>query len=404
MAAMTETDGSLPLPTLLSHALVAFTIEFDNEFEHRMSHRTTVQGRADADAISAPRPTVAPWLVSMAMWSNCMRLLDGSGMRVRELEQLALAKSNLEGMRRWGYIRLSPDPSDTRSKPPAADLLVQPTRAGRAAQEVWRPLAGEIEQRWQARFGRGNVEGLRKALGAVVGQARRPLPHYLPVLGYGLWTGPGVLGLRSDPSDAAGNGPSAGTSPATRPTKPAADVPDPDGLDLAALLSGALLGFALGYERGSEVSLAIGANLLRVLDEDGVRVRDLPQLTGVAKPGVEMALGVLQKRDLAGVGSDPSGGRWKVARLTQAGVYARQAHFDRIGEVEELARNRFGAEPLDALRRALEPLVGDPTGQRSPLYGGLTPYPDGWRAQVREPDTLPHFPMVLHRGGYPDGS
>jgi hypothetical protein len=385
MAAMTETDGPLPLPTLLSHALVAFTIEFDNEFEHRMSHRTTVQGRADADAGPGPgpRPAVGPWLVSMAMWSNCMRLLDDSGMRVRELEELALAKSNLEGMRRWGYIRLGPDPSDTRSKPPAADLLVQPTRAGRAAQEVWRPLTGEIEQRWQARFGRGNVEGLRKALVAVVGQARRPLPHYLPVLGYGLWTGPGVPGLRSDIGE------------------PAADV---SGLDLAALLSGALLGFALGYERGSEVSMAIGANLLRVLDAGGVRVRDLPQLTGVAKPGIEMALGVLQKRDLAGVRSDPSGGRWKVARLTQAGVYAREAHSDRIGEVEELARNRFGAEPFGALRRALEPLVGDPTGQRSPLYGGLVPYPDGWRAQVREPDTLPHFPVVLHRGGYPDGS
>jgi hypothetical protein len=31
-------DGRLPLPTLLSHALVAFTIEFDNEFEHQVPH------------------------------------------------------------------------------------------------------------------------------------------------------------------------------------------------------------------------------------------------------------------------------------------------------------------------------------------------------------------------------
>jgi hypothetical protein len=23
---------------------------------------------------------------------------------------------------------------------------------------------------------------------------------------------------------------------------------------------------------------------------------------------------------------------------------------------------------------------------------------------ARRPDVLPHFPMVLHRGGYPDGS
>ena len=31
----------LPLTTLLSRVLVAFTIEFDNELEHRMPHRTT---------------------------------------------------------------------------------------------------------------------------------------------------------------------------------------------------------------------------------------------------------------------------------------------------------------------------------------------------------------------------
>jgi hypothetical protein len=31
----------LPLATLLLYAVVAFTIEFDNEFERRMPHRIT---------------------------------------------------------------------------------------------------------------------------------------------------------------------------------------------------------------------------------------------------------------------------------------------------------------------------------------------------------------------------
>ena len=46
------------------------------------------------------------------------------------------------------------------------------------------------------------------------------------------------------------------------------------------------------------------------------------------------------------------------------------------------------------------------TGRTSVLPSrlGLEPYPDNWRAQVRRPETLPHYPMVLHRGGYPDGS
>ena len=45
---------------------------------------------------------------------------------------------------------------------------------------------------------------------------------------------------------------------------------------------------------------------------------------------------------------------------------------------------------------------GDPA--HSPLMAGLEPYPDNWRAGTPPPRTLPHFPMVLHRGGFPDGS
>lgn len=35
----------LPLYALLSHALVAFTIEFDNGIEHRLPHTTTLRRR-----------------------------------------------------------------------------------------------------------------------------------------------------------------------------------------------------------------------------------------------------------------------------------------------------------------------------------------------------------------------
>ncbi len=38
--------ASVPLPTLLSQALVAHTIELDNEAEHRLPHRTTRQQRS----------------------------------------------------------------------------------------------------------------------------------------------------------------------------------------------------------------------------------------------------------------------------------------------------------------------------------------------------------------------
>jgi len=41
--------------------------------------------------------------------------------------------------------------------------------------------------------------------------------------------------------------------------------------------------------------------------------------------------------------------------------------------------------------------LGHPDGRRGP-YGPAA------RAVAREPNQLPHYPMILHRGGFPDGS
>ena len=86
---------AVSLPTLLSQALVAYTIEFDNESEHRLPHRTSRHG---ATAASGPRP----WLVSLVMWTNCMKYIGPDGVQFRELEGLARTHTNLPGMQRWG--------------------------------------------------------------------------------------------------------------------------------------------------------------------------------------------------------------------------------------------------------------------------------------------------------------
>jgi hypothetical protein len=46
-----------------------------------------------------------------------------------------------------------------------------------------------------------------------------------------------------------------------------------------------LLAFTLDFERESAVSLAVAANALRVLTAGGVRMRELPYLTGVPMGG-----------------------------------------------------------------------------------------------------------------------
>jgi hypothetical protein len=359
----------LSLTALLSQALVAFTIEFDNEAEHRMPHRTT---RYSEPALRGP------WLVSMAMWLNCMQYVTGEPMLVSELEQQARTSTNLDGMRRWGYVVLeSESGGDPKRKP--KDLTIRATQHGQQAQEVWRPLAAEIEDRWRERFGRAEVDRLRAALAAVAGQLDLDLPDCMPILGYGLFSGRQEFARRE---------------PATEPD-----------LRLGVLLARVLLSITIRFEQRSKLSLAVHANLLRVLDTDGVLVKDLPVLSGVSKEAIAMALGLLTKRDLAVVGAAPSTGRFKAARLTDRGQEGQWAYTDAIGQLDTRAAQRFGADTVAGLRAALEPLAGDPAEpSHAPLMAGLEPYPDNWRTDVRRPQTLPYFPMVLHRGGFPDGS
>ena len=382
--------SSLPLSALLSEVLVAFTIEFDNEFEHQMPHRTAKHG-------STTGSRDVPWLVSLVMWSNCMQFVGEKGVTVWELQRLARTETNLAGMQRWGYIVVEAGAGNGRPGQALTDTdaMVRPTPAGRKAQEVWRPLPGVIEKRWQARFGQDGIDRLREALWALISQIDVELPDCLPILGYGLFSRgrhPGedrFLGTRVDHERRAPEG--GGSGRASR-------------LPLPALLSRVLLAFAIEFERESDVSLAISANVLRVLDGEGVRVRDLPLLAGVSKEAMATALRFLQKYGYVMIEPDPAASRGKVVHPTSKGRQAQDAYHHLVWTIEERCQTRYGKDTIRNLRESLERLVGEPTAQLSPLFEGLEPYSDGWRASIRRPDTLPHYPMVLHRGGFPDGS
>jgi len=363
----------LPLSTLLSQALVAFTIEFDNEAESRGVHSTTRGSAADAGG---------PWLVSQAMWANFMQYIDADGVPLAELEGLDRI-TNLVGMKRWGYITVAPALAGELTEPPRPDLVIRPTRAGRKAQAIWRPLAGEIEQRWKERFGDEQVGRLRESLEALVQRFDIELPQYLPVVAIHMFAGIEKLHRRVPPVPGSANG--------ARP-------------DLSVLLAKVLLMFTVDFEGESNLSLPTSANALRVLGEKGVRVRDLPRLTGVSKEAIAMSVGLLARLGCAVVESDPAASRGKVVRLTPKGRKAQEKYRRILAQTEELWRVRYGHESISRLRESLEALVGDATALRSPLFEGLQPHPDGWRASVRRPEMLPHYPMVLHRGGYPDGS
>ncbi|MGH3249023.1 MAG: SAM-dependent methyltransferase [Trebonia sp.] len=364
-----QPGADLPLSALLSRALIAFTIEADNEAEHCLPHRTQSRGLAPG------APPGAPWLTSLLMYANCLRHLPDEGIPIAQLRLRTRTGTNLDGMRRWHYVTFTPDPG--RGKRPGPDDLIRPTAWGIEARDTWRAVTAEVESRWRDRLGAVAFDGLRAALAGIAERLDPVLPDCLPILGYGLFT-------KRDQTP----------SPSVAARFPA-DLP------LWALLSRPLLAFAWQYEAEPGPSLAIGANILRALTADGLRTKDIPGLAGVSKESVAMAMGVLRKSGVVAEGPDPAGGRFKVTRLTARGVVLRDEYPALAADIERDWRTRFGDARVTALRDALESLAGgDPPG----LWAGLEPYPDGWRARVPPPATLPHYPMTLHRGGYPDGS
>ncbi len=370
-SAQPHREGPLPLSALLSQALVAFTIECDNEAEHSLPHRTTSHG--------PPRTGGGAWLVSLVMYENCLRYVTEEPLTVGELEALARTGTNLDGMRRWGYVTIDGTAKKIHKGQPGPGAVLRATAAGLRARAVWAPLAGLIEQRWRDRFGADQVVGLRDALVPLVRQLDPGLPDCLPILPASLRSQVPALPPRPDPAD-------------------------PAGLPLAALLARVLLSFAIEYESEAGQSLAAGATVLRVLGETGTRLRDLPSMAGISKEAASWALGLLTRAGLAAEEPDPAASRGKVARLTARGQRDQHRYHELTALIERRWQDRFGAEAPGAIRAALEPLATAHDGESPPLFGGLRPYPDNWRAQVRPPVTLPHYPMVLHRGGYPDGS
>jgi hypothetical protein len=361
--------ASPALSTLLSHALLAFTIELDNEFERRFT-------------ASGKRARV----VSVVMWSNFLRFV-GDGTTVDELlERAGLPKprllSTVGGMERWGYVGVGDKGGTKRDGYGSArglrgDLDLRPTAAGRAAAAIWPGLFGEIEGRWRDRFGAEAVDELRDSLEAIVERVELELPEYVPIV---------------DGKD----GMAAGLLPLEEREAPHR------GASLTALLTRALLVYTIDFERGSELSLPLGENVVRVL-EDGIDVRDLPLAAGVPKEATSMALTFLTKSGYVTVEE-------KQVRLTPSGRAAQKASARRHRDVEEQWVERYGAGDIGRLRAALQRVLDDPR-----LADGLRPHPDGWRATRRylahteamlvDPRAaLPHYPMMLHRGGWPDGS
>jgi ribosomal protein L28 len=340
----------VPLTTLLSRAWIAFAMEADNAVEAAGSERV---GRL--------------FRISMSMWANGLRFVDEEGITVGELQARARAACNIGGLERWGWITVDDAGAGRRDgygshRGVTSGTVLRPTRAGVYARRLWPLVVTGIEQRWRTRFGTGAVDSLREALLPLAGQMPSSLPEVHASDGF-----------------------------YTRAIKGMAPEED---ASLAALLGQALTALTLEHEQGSKVSLPIAANVLRVIDGEVVRIRDLPRLSGVSKEAIAMAARYLSGKGLAELRPERS------ITLSAAG---RDALAD--------CRARAARRRHQALQAFLEAILS----QREALAKGLVPPPGCWRGEkpyltqtqrvLADPAAaLPWQPMVLHRGGWPDGS
>jgi hypothetical protein len=340
-----------PLTTLLSWVWVAHTIEVDNMFEAMSSE---LVGRH--------------FRISLPMWTNALRFISEDGITIDELQMRARAASNIGGLERWRWISVGDGGETLRDgygsqRGIKGGTIVRPTRAGVYARRLWPRVVADVEALWRARFGVEVIDALHGALLAL-GEA-------MP------WSPPEVHpsdGFRTHIVDGA-------------------DTRDPV-LPLVALLGQVLTSLTLHQEAGSEVSLPLSADFLRVIGSGVVRTSDLPALAGVSKEAATMAAGFLVRNRLAVPGVN------RTVSLSPDGLDALDGYRHRGVGVRHTAL-RGALEAIVVQKEALATALVPPEG----CWRGERPYLAQTKRLLADPTgALPWQPMVLHRGGWPDGS
>ena len=307
-----ESTGPAVLSTLLAQALIAYRIELDNEFELQLS-----------------RSGFAGFKLPVEFWSLLRHVADDGTTVAVLLERTGRPQRELfpaiGGVERWGYVdvRLEPEGpirlrrengygSGRRLRPTS---VLTPKPVCRRANELWPPIIAAQEGRWAERFGPATMTDLGTTLAVVI---------------------------------------------------------DAPAESLADRLAAALQAFASEVEADSPVPMRIAANFLPALSAAPTPVRELPGLAGITGRPVLPALGALARAGLITIGPTKTG-RGKVVALTPAGLAEQIAFADRVGAVERVWRDRYGAAVITSLRHALDALAPR-------LADGLHPPAGGWRA------------------------
>ena len=146
-----RTAGGVPLPTMLSHALIAFERDYGD---------------------------AGPGAPTLPAWSNVLRVFGTEGITDRELGQRAILSQRvvrvvLRDFRNLGWLE-----SDA-----ARNRAFRLTDRGTALEGVARQRLTEVEGQWRSRHGPAVIDSLRNGLAVVAASLKLEWPWYLT--GYG---------------------------------------------------------------------------------------------------------------------------------------------------------------------------------------------------------------------------
>jgi len=319
---------------------------------------------------------VAAEHASLELHANLLRLVPDSAIDQREIPELArvskrAVRNDVTIARRRGWVA-------------AKGKQVELTDAGRRARDVGERSIALADAAWQKRFGKDAVARSRRALEALVQRFDLELPHY--PTGYGPADGSvtggvamrwgrgsafraqGLPGKVFDPvaeRDLADAWEKASggrlyvreTGQDWRPV-PRADGDTVSSVPLHALLSQALMAFAIDYEGCGGLSIARSGNRLRGFGDEGVEVAVRMARSRGSTIAVPAIFAGLERHGYAELAVDPNDKKKGRLTLSEKGVLIRDAYDEIVVDIERRWKSRYGAAVVRECRSALKGLGG----------------------------------------------
>jgi DNA-binding MarR family transcriptional regulator len=270
----------------------------------------------------AEEGSLGPKMPSLDLWANLLRGLNEAGIDIRELPRiLRLSKravrSRVATAVRHGWVE--------RVKSGRGQAMLRLTPSGSEAAAQWKSLQEAAEKCWRTNVG-VRADQLRTCLEHIVSRLLLEHPHY-----------PASYGA-ADASITGGDGQDWKGVPRVRGS-------DLSKLPLSALLSQALVAFAIEYEKKSPVALSLSTAVIKRIPANGRTLRELGNSVGIS---ALVRHGFLRLSD---------GATTAVVFLTSRGLTVSKAYDEKVQAVEREWRHRFGSENVRKLRELLEELT-----------------------------------------------